>query len=129
MEKQVEHRGDSGSITEKLAPVVNRPVGRENRARPFVAAHDDFEQVLGGCRRKFSHSQVVDNEQRNRRQEFHLIFASLIDGGIGEFTDECVGFTIEHTIALLNGNLADGEPDGSCQNRAGRGTRRLRVWQ
>ena len=48
MEKPIEHRGDSGGITQEFAPVFNGSVRGEDRARPFVAAHDDLEQIFGG---------------------------------------------------------------------------------
>lgn len=52
VEETVEERGDGGGVVEELAPIVDRTIGRQECARPFVAAHDELEEVLrrGGRR-------------------------------------------------------------------------------
>ncbi len=48
MQQAVEHGADGGGITEQAAPVFYRAIGSQQGAAAFVAAHDDFQQVLGG---------------------------------------------------------------------------------
>ena len=44
------------------------PVRSQDRAGEFVAAHDEFEQVLGGGVRQFAHAQVVDDFSNDFRK-------------------------------------------------------------
>ena len=57
VEHAVEERGDGGSVAEELAPVFDRAVGGEERRGALVAAHDHFEQILGGRGRELAHAQ------------------------------------------------------------------------
>ena len=108
MQKPVEHRADSGHIAQQLSPVFHRPIRRQQRAGPFVAAHHDLQQILGGGERELAHSEIVDDQQRHRGQRFHVLLALAVGHGVGEFIEQDVGFAVEHTIALLNGGLTDG---------------------
>src|SRR5215472_5618316 len=63
VQQPVQHGADGGNIAEQLAPVLHRPVRREQGAGAFIAAHNDLEQILGGGLRQLSHSEVVDDEQ------------------------------------------------------------------
>ena len=64
MQESVEHGGDGGSIAEQLAPVFDGPIRGEERADPFVPAHDQLKEVFTGRGRQLAHSQVVDDQQR-----------------------------------------------------------------
>ena len=110
MQQAIQHGGDSGTVAEQFAPVVDGPVGSQQSARPFVAAHDDLQQFLGGGQRQLAHSQVVDDQQRHGGQQFYKLLAFAIEGGIGQFFQQYVGFAIQHSVALQD----DGVPDGLC---------------
>jgi hypothetical protein len=43
VEQPVQHGADGGGIAEQFAPVLDRAVGSQQRAGPFVAAHDDLQ--------------------------------------------------------------------------------------
>ena len=43
MEEAIEHGGDGGVVAEELAPVFDGPIRRDERARAFIAAHDELE--------------------------------------------------------------------------------------
>src|SRR5260370_30458181 len=50
--------------------------------------------------RSLTHAEIIDDEQRNRRQQFHVFLAGSIDGGFGQIIEQLVGFAIPHAIAL-----------------------------
>jgi hypothetical protein len=62
MQQPIKHRADRGDIAEQLAPVLDRTIGGEQCAETFVAAHDDFQQILGSGVWDFAHAEVVDDE-------------------------------------------------------------------
>jgi len=62
MQQPVEHRTNCGNIAEQLAPVLHGTIGCQQRAKAFIAAHDDFQQILGGGVWEFAHAEVVDDE-------------------------------------------------------------------
>ena len=64
----IEQGGDGGGVAEQLAPIVDGSIGRQQRGGPFVSAHDDLEQVLGGGVRQFAHPEVIDDQQRDGRE-------------------------------------------------------------
>jgi hypothetical protein len=43
-------------------PNLQQGAGCYGSAEVFVAAHDDFQQTLGGSVRKFAHAEVIDDE-------------------------------------------------------------------
>jgi len=43
VEQAVQHGAHGGGIAEQFAPVLDRAVGGQQRAGPFVAAHDDLQ--------------------------------------------------------------------------------------
>ena len=108
MQQSIEHRTHRGDIAEQFAPVVNWAVGCKQRAEAFVAAHDDFQKILGGRVRKFAHSKIIDDEQRNGRHRFHVFFACALSNGFGQLIEKDVGFAIQHTVALQDDRLSDG---------------------
>jgi len=54
MQQAVEHGTDGGDIAKQFAPVLDGTIGSEQRAETLVAAHDDFQQILGGGVREFA---------------------------------------------------------------------------
>ncbi len=55
MEHAIEEGGHGGGVAEQLAPVVDGTMGREERSRAFLAAHDDFQQIFGRGVRELPH--------------------------------------------------------------------------
>ena len=76
--------------------------------RPFVAAHDELEQVLGGRVRQLAHAEVVDDEQRHGGQVGEDVLAGAVERGVGELLEQHVRLAVEHAMALLDGGAADG---------------------
>jgi hypothetical protein len=108
MQQAIKHGADRGDIAEQLAPVLNGTVGSEQSAETFVAAHDDFQEILGGGVRQLAHAEVVDDEQWHSGDRFHVLFACAVGDGLGQFIEQDVGFAVQHFVALLNGCLPDG---------------------
>ena len=52
-------------------------------------------------------AQIVDDQQRNRRQILHALLTGPVDGGAGNVFQEYMGFTVNDLIALLD----RGQPD------------------
>ena len=107
VEESIEHGGDGRGVAQQLAPVLDGAVGSEDRARPLVAAHDDFEEVFGGMGRELPHAEIVDDEQWHRGQLAHVLLAPFVEGGVHQLFDQYVSFAVEHTMALLDRS----EPD------------------
>ena len=63
MEESVEQRGDGGVIPEEFSPVIDGPVRGEDGGGPFVAAHDELQEIFGGGVRELAHAEVIDDEQ------------------------------------------------------------------
>ena len=108
VQEAVEERGDRCGIAEELAPVIHRAVGRQERGRPLVAAHDHLEEVLGGGVRELAHAEVVDDEQRDGGQVREEPLAGAIERGIRQVLEQRMGFTIDHTVALVDRRAANG---------------------
>ena len=51
---------------------------------------------------------LVDDQQGNRGDGFHVLLASAVDDGFGELFQQDVGLPIQDAIALLDGGLPDG---------------------
>jgi hypothetical protein len=100
--------GDGGGVAEQLAPILHRAIRGEQRGGPFVAAHDDFQEVLGGGGWESTHAEVVDDEQRDGGELREGGLAGAGELGVGELVDEGVGFAVEDAVALLD----DGHTDG-----------------
>ena len=56
MQEAVEERGDRGGVAEEFAPVIDGPVGGQDRGRALVTPHDEFEQVFGARVRELPHA-------------------------------------------------------------------------
>ena len=108
MEEAVEHGGDGGGVAKQLAPVFDGPVRGEHGAGPLVAAHDDFEQFLGGGGRELAHAEVVDDQQRDGARSSMCSLRVPSSDGVGHFIEQDVGLAVEDAVALLDRGLADG---------------------
>ena len=95
MKQAIEHGADGGDIAEQFTPVLNGTVGGKQRAEALVAAHDDFQQILGGGVWEFTHSEVVDNEQRDGGDRFHVFFARAVGDSLGQLIEQDVRFAIQ----------------------------------
>ncbi len=65
VKQAVKHRTHGGKIAEQFAPVLDRPVRRQEGAATFLSAHDDLKHVFGGWMRQLSHSKIVEDEERD----------------------------------------------------------------
>ena len=74
----------------------------------LVAAHDQFEQVLGGGVRQLAHAEVVDDEQGYAGQFGEVVLAGVGERGLCELFKESVRFAVDDAVALLDGGPADG---------------------
>ena len=108
MEQAIEERGDGGGVAEQLAPVVDGSVRRQQRGRPFVAAHDDFQEIFGRGVRQLAHAEVIDDQQRHGREIGEIGFARAVERRVGDLLEERVGLAIDDAIALLDRGAADG---------------------
>ena len=106
MQQAVEHGADGGHIGEQFAPVIDGAVGGQQSAGALVAAHDDFEQVLGSGLRQLTHAEVVDDEQSDSSDRLHVLLARTVDSGLGQLFQQDVRLAIEHLVALQDGGLA-----------------------
>jgi hypothetical protein len=107
VEEPIEQRGDGGRVAEQLAPVLHRAIRGEQRRGPLVAAHDDFQEVLGGGGREPTHAEVVDDEQRDGGEVREGGLARAGGLRVGKLVDEGVRLAVEDAMALLD----DGEAD------------------
>ena len=102
MEEAVEHGGDGPAVAEQQSPVLDRSVRSHQRARAFVTAHDDLQQVFCRSGRKLTHSQVIDDQQGHGGQQFHVLFAFSVDGRFGDFLEQDVCLTVDHVELLIS---------------------------
>ena len=58
-------------------------------------ARDLLEQIVGGRLAQLSHSEVVDDEQRDTGQLGHLVFSGVGERGRDELFDEGVGVAVD----------------------------------
>ena len=104
-QKAIENRRGRRDIAEEEAPILRRPIRRDERGRGFVATHEDLEEILGRTRAKLLHSEIFENEEVDAGELLDQIATRA--GGIrfGE-----VGGEIEraaHECAPAGANRAD----------------------
>ena len=58
-EEAIENRGGRGHVAEEDAPILRRPIRRDQRRRRFVTPHKDLEEVLGRIRGRASSSRSL----------------------------------------------------------------------
>jgi hypothetical protein len=107
MQQAVEHRADRGGVAQQFAPILDRTIGRQQRAGALVAAHDDLQQIFGRGERQFAHPEIVDDQQRDRGERVHVLLARAVENGFGEFLEQHVRLAVEHAIALHEGGVAN----------------------
>ena len=88
--------------------VLDGPIRGEHGGGALVAAHDQFEQVLGGGVRQLAHAEVVDDEQGYAGQFGEVVLAGVGERGLCELFKESVRFAVDDAVALLDGGPADG---------------------
>ena len=107
MQQAIEERGDGGGVSEELAPIIDRTVRRQQRRRPFVAAHDQLEEVFGRRVRQLAHAEVIDDQQWHGRQFRDIVLARARERRFREFLEQRVGLAIDDAVALQNGGTAN----------------------
>jgi len=85
MEEAIEQGGHRSGVAQELAPVLDGAIGREEGGGPFVAAHDDLEEILGGGVRELAHAEVVDDQE----------------GDVGELLDKLLSGAGELCVSQL----------------------------
>ena len=50
---------------------------------------------------------MVDDQQRHRGQQFHVLFAFPVEGRIRDFLEQDMRFTVDHPIALADDRFPD----------------------
>ncbi len=128
MEQSIEQRSDGRGVAEELAPVLAGAIRGDQRRSPFVAPHDDLQEILGrGVGQPF-HPEIVDHQERDRGDLREVILPRAGELSVGELVDEAVGLAIEDAMPLLD----DGEADGLGEMafaRAGRNNNILRSFR
>jgi hypothetical protein len=57
---------------------------------------------------QLAHAEIVDDQQRDRRQLSQVVLAGTGERRVGDFFQERVRFAIDDAIALLDGRVSDG---------------------
>ena len=112
VQQAIEHGGDRGAVTEQFSPILDRTIRRHHSAGPFIAAHDDLQDVLGRGGGELAHTEIIDDEQRHGGQQFHVLFARAVDGRFSDFIEQGVSLPVEYAVPLLDGGQTDGLGQG-----------------
>ena len=107
MQQAIEECGHRGGVPEELAPIIHRPIRRQQRRRPFVTAHDQLEEIFGGRVRELTHAEVIDDQQRHGRQFREIVLPRARQRRFREFLEQRVGLTVDDALALQNGGTAN----------------------
>jgi len=75
MQQAIEEGCDGGGISQELAPIIHGTIRRQQRRGPFVATHDQLEEIFGGGMRQLPHAEVVDDQQWDGRQFREIVLA------------------------------------------------------
>ena len=54
----------AATSAKQFTPVLDGPVGSQQRAGALVTPHHNLQQILGGRLRELAHPEVVDDQQR-----------------------------------------------------------------
>jgi hypothetical protein len=84
------------------------PHNIEQRGGFFIAAHHDFQEVLGGGLGQAPHPEVINEEQGDGGDLRDVLLAGAGELGLGEVLEEDVGLAVEDAMALLDHGEADG---------------------
>ena len=101
VEQAIQHRCHGGVVAEKFAPVFDRSIGGEERAGPLVPAHHQLEEILRRGAGKLAHSEVIDDEQRDFRQQLEVQSSAAIQLRVSKFLQQVVGLPVEDAMTLL----------------------------
>lgn len=103
VEEAVEHRGDRGVVADHLAPVFDRTIRGEDRARAFVAAHHELEEILRSGVGQLAHAEIIDDEERDGGEFGDALGARAVDRCFGELLEQDVRLA----VALLDRSVSD----------------------
>ena len=70
-----------------LPPIIHGTIRRQRRRRPFVAAHDQLEEIFGGRVRQLAHAEVIDDQQRHGGQFREIVLARAGERRLREFLE------------------------------------------
>src|SRR5207245_1578086 len=108
VEEPIEEGADGGDVPEQLPPVLDRAIGGEERADPFVAALDQFEEILGGGRGELPHGEVVDDQEGDGGELGHAFAAGARERGVGEPVEQHERLAVEEAVAAEDGGAGEG---------------------
>ena len=108
VEEAIQEGSDGRGVAEELSPVLDGPIRSDQSGGPFVAPHDDLQQILARGGRQLAHAEVIDDEQRDGGDVAEVGLAGAGELGVGEFFEKHVGLAVADAVALLD----DGEADG-----------------
>jgi len=77
MQQTIEHGAHGSDIAQQLAPVLDGTIGGRQRAETLVAAHDDFQQILGGGMREFAHAGNRSFSQVTKPMKMFVVDGAL----------------------------------------------------
>lgn len=63
VQEAVEHRADSGCISQKFSPVFDGTIRSQHRAGSFIPSHDDLQQFFSRGQWQLTHPEIVEDEQ------------------------------------------------------------------
>ena len=112
-EEAIENRGRRGHVAEEDAPILRRPIRRDQRRRRFVTPHKDLEEVLGRIRGELLHAEVFEDEEIDARELLDEIAALAGGFRLGEVGREIEGAA--HERASAGANRADGDRGGDVR--------------
>ena len=95
VEQTIEQRRDGGGVAQELVPVLHGAIRREQRGGFFIAAHHDFQEVLGRGVGQSPHPEVINEEQRDGGDLRDVLLAGAGELRIGEFLEEDVGLAVQ----------------------------------
>jgi hypothetical protein len=98
MQQAIEERRDRGGVAQQLAPVVDRPIGRQQCGRALVPPHDDLQQIFGRGVWQLAHPEVVDDQQRHGGEIREIDLAGAIERGVREFLEQRVRLAIDDPV-------------------------------
>src|SRR6185437_13389071 len=112
-EETIENRRRGGHVAEEDAPILRRPIRRDECRRGFVASHEDFEEVLRRIRGELRHAEVFQDEEIDTRELLDQIAA--LTGGLrlSEVGREIEGAA--HERAAAGADRADGKRGGDMR--------------
>jgi hypothetical protein len=112
-EEAIENRRCRRDVAEEDPPVLRRSIGRDERRRRFVPAHEDFQEVLGGVRSQLLHPEVLEHQEVDAGELLHKLAAGASGVGLREIGRQVEGTANE--CAVAGANSADGDGSGDMR--------------